>query len=141
MWNGSVDSVPSGWALCDGANGTPDLRGRFIVGAGSSGSQYTVGSTGGVDSVILDINQMPTHNHVVSDTGHIHPLSITLESGNSGAFPPPGAQWGGNSDFGNKTYNGDTAISYANITCGDAGGNQAHENRPPYFALCYIMKI
>ena len=44
MWSGSVASIPSGWLLCDGTNGTPDLRNRFIVGAGST---YAVGATGG----------------------------------------------------------------------------------------------
>jgi len=44
MWKGTVGTIPSGWVLCDGNNGTPDLRSRFIVGAGGS---YTPGDTGG----------------------------------------------------------------------------------------------
>ena len=60
MWSGSTSSVPTGWALCNGQNGTPDLRDRFIVGAGNS---YSVGSKGGADSVTLTTSQMPSHAH------------------------------------------------------------------------------
>ena len=59
----SSTNIPSGWALCDGKNGTPDLRNRFIVGAGSN---YEVGNVGGVDSVSLTEAQMPEHNHTIS---------------------------------------------------------------------------
>lgn len=44
LWNGSVDTIPSGWTLCDGTMGTPDLRNRFIVAAGDT---YTPGDEGG----------------------------------------------------------------------------------------------
>lgn len=64
MWGGSVASIPAGWALCNGLNGTPDLRDRFIVGAGSS---YAVGATGGANSTTL--TEMPAHTHTVSVSG------------------------------------------------------------------------
>ena len=60
MWSGSIASIPAGWALCNGSGGTPDLRDRFIVGAGSS---YAVGATGGANTVTLDVSQIPSHNH------------------------------------------------------------------------------
>ena len=60
MWSGAIADIPLGWALCDGSNGTPDLRDRFIVGAGGS---YNVGDTGGANSVTLDISQIPLHGH------------------------------------------------------------------------------
>jgi len=73
MWSGSIGSIPSGWALCNGGtvNGhtTPNLLNRFVLGAGSS---YSVGSTGGETSHTLTINEMPTHSHGVSDPGHTH---------------------------------------------------------------------
>jgi hypothetical protein len=66
MWSGSIASIPSGWFLCDGANGTPDLRNRFIVGAGST---YAVAATGGTaDAVVVS----HTHTANVSDPGHKH---------------------------------------------------------------------
>jgi len=59
LWHGSVVSIPPGWYLCDGTNGTPDLRDRFLVGAGSS---YAVGATGGAS----------THTHTFTSDGHTH---------------------------------------------------------------------
>jgi hypothetical protein len=47
IWSGSVGSIPSGWVICDGSNGTPDLRSNFVIGAGST---YSVGATGTVFS-------------------------------------------------------------------------------------------
>ena len=60
VWSGSEGSIPSGWYLCNGSNGTPDLRNRFIVGAGS-GSSYSVGNTGGSNTVTLSTSQIPSH--------------------------------------------------------------------------------
>lgn len=50
-WSGSVDAVPKGWALCDGQNGTPDLRGKFVIGASEN---HPAGTTGGEETHILD---------------------------------------------------------------------------------------
>ena len=47
MWSGAANAIPSGYVLCDGNNGTHDLRDRFVVGAGNS---YAVGATGGGSS-------------------------------------------------------------------------------------------
>jgi hypothetical protein len=75
MWSGSIGSIPSGWSLCDGTNGTPDLRDRFVVGAGGS---YAVDATGGADSVTLTENQIPSHNHSMNSAGdHSHSTSIS----------------------------------------------------------------
>jgi len=60
LWSGAISMVPTGWLLCDGANGTPDLRDRFVVGAGSG---YAVGATGGATSVTLGVANLPAHNH------------------------------------------------------------------------------
>ena len=60
MWSGDSSAIPTGWAICNGANGTPDLRDRFVVG---SGSTYATGATGGASTVTLTSSQMPAHNH------------------------------------------------------------------------------
>ena len=103
--------------LCNGQNSTPDLRDRFVVGAGS-GSSYSVGNTGGANSVTLTTNQIPSHTH--SYVGHTYPGS-----------GPEQNQSGGPED--RTSFN-------VNKTTGSTGSGQSHENRPPYYALCYIMK-
>jgi microcystin-dependent protein len=66
LWSGSIASIPSGWALCNGSGGTPDLRDRFVVGAGSS---YAVNATGGATTVTLSTANMPAHTHSIAGSG------------------------------------------------------------------------
>ena len=66
MWSGSIDSIPSNWKLCDGQNGTPDLRDRFVLGAGGD---YAVGATGGEATHTLTIDEMPAHSHTIPNFG------------------------------------------------------------------------
>lgn len=142
MWSGSITSIPSGWALCNGLNGTPDLRNRFIVGAGST---YSVGATGGADSVTLTTAQIPSHTHEFSGStnttgSHNHLYFWTSVSGSANV--PDGDNNTGNA----PTASGPTSTAGAHShtfsgTTAATGGGGAHENRPPYFALAYIMKI
>lgn len=80
MWSGSITTIPAGWRLCDGTNGTPNLRDRFIVGAGSA---YAVAATGGsANSAVIAHSHtansvftgasLPTHTHTITDSGHVH---------------------------------------------------------------------
>jgi microcystin-dependent protein len=69
LWSGSIASIPAGWHLCDGTAGTPNLRDKFIVGAGSA---YAVGATGGAATYSLTVNQLPAHGHGVTDPSHAH---------------------------------------------------------------------
>lgn len=65
LWSGSIYSVPAGWQICDGSNGTPDLRDRFIAGVGAN----PIGSIGG--SVVTSM--LPSHSHSIApDAGHTH---------------------------------------------------------------------
>ena len=86
MWSGAF-ALPSNWKLCDGANGTPDLRGRFVLssGSGSGLTGRSVGQAGGVETVALSEGQMPSHSHgvtartgdssgVATDGGHTHTI-------------------------------------------------------------------
>lgn len=125
MWSGASNAIPTGWYLCNGQNGTPDLRNRFIVGAGD---EYSVGSTGGQSTHILTIEEMPTHNHDFyayndSSTGRSRDYLETDRS-----IEPVRIETGRVS----RTTSSDMISS--------VGGGQAHENRPPYYALCFIMK-
>jgi len=67
LWSGSVSSIPSGWALCNGSNGTPDLRNRFIIGAGST---YAVNATGG--STTKNLAHTHTQEATGSESSHTH---------------------------------------------------------------------
>jgi microcystin-dependent protein len=127
MWSGT--SIPYNWQLCDGSNGTPDLRDRFIVGAGSS---YLVGNTGGQNSVTLSISQLPSHSHVVNDPGHHHQYD---KSGTEQAT--------GNDNLrGSDQYTStNTTTHITGITIAATGDGNSHENRPPYYALSYIMRM
>jgi len=138
LWSGSTSNIPTGWVLCNGANGTPDLRNRFVVGAGST---YGVGATGGADSVTLTTSQIPSHNHsatstsTVTDPGHTHLFDGATSSGGSGSSDRDGTR------VTKTTGSATTGISVSTSTSiGYTGGGSSHENRPPYYALCYIMK-
>ena len=119
LWSGAANAIPTGFVLCNGSNNTPDLRGRFVVGYHDSNTDYDVDDTGGSESVTLTVNQIPAHTH--THTKATHP---------SGSGPEQN-QSGGPED---RTNFGDTG------TTSSTGGGQSHENRPPYYALCYIMK-
>lgn len=203
MWSGALLDLPSGWALCDGANGTPDLRGRFVVG---SEGAYAIGETGGANSVTLTEGQMPSHNHTSNNAGsHDHTGGTSSDgyhghsasSGNDGYHSHSGSTNttgnhrhslgayvgtsgndigqgdtvnGGSTEYTNYAGNHSHSLSInangthnhtisivgngshthsLNInsagnhshTINNTGGNQAHENRPPYFAIAYIMKV
>ena len=76
MWNGSVAEAEalSNWAICDGANGTPDLRDKFVLGVGSTANPSTAVKDEqlGANTIQLSIDQMPSHNHNITDNGHSH---------------------------------------------------------------------
>ena len=118
MWSGS--NIPTDWALCDGTNGTPDLRNRFIVGAGD---EYAIGAIGGDKEVALTIAQMPRHQHGVKGyagewRNGLPNFGAHINAGTIGPSSSATTLVGGQSD----------------------GTTQPHENRPPYYALAYIMK-
>ena len=157
MWSGSIAEAEAltNWRICDGDNGTPDLRDKFVMGVGSSvnTSTATKGETGGANSYTLALNQMPEHKHDVSDSGHSHTITDpghahtwTRQDAviNAGYRPWPA----NNNDCTNTTVNtsnestGITGTNgqSANISESLKGGNTAIDNRPNYFALCYIMR-
>lgn len=118
LWSGSESSVPDGFALCNGQNGTPDLRDRFVLG---SGAKYSVGDTGGAEEVTLTVAQMPRHSHSIQ------------------CWPQP-------PDSGALTSSLPTLIQHVQSqpiskNTSDAGLSQPHPNMPPYYTLAYIMKI
>jgi microcystin-dependent protein len=122
MWSGSIANIPEGWLLCDGTNGTPDLRSRFVVGASSSSAILAPGLTpkvvraeSGTETVTLTEQQIPTHNH--------------------GGVPAAADNcFKGGSCSGSRTH-----VSGLKTT-DNYGGGQPHNNMPPFYALAFIMK-
>ena len=137
MYNGTT--APTGWQICNGSNGSPDLRNRFIV---STGSSYSINATGGSNSVSLTEAQMPSHDHdadaSVNDPGHKHQLRGGVDDADSGSYISAGDQTG-NLDVGAMNDN-TTGISVS-VDIDNEGSGSSHENRPPYFALTFIMKL
>lgn len=166
MWSGM--DVPEGWAICDGreAHGmqTPDLRNRFIVGAGANYDSGNLsvygtnqGTTGGNDSVALTLDQMPRHTHGGSTNAagdHSHWIEGTDADGLSkrrrhswgDTTVDMGFGGGWNADPNDERWRGrvntDNAGNHSHgLMIGEVGGSQAHENRPPFYALAFIMKV
>jgi hypothetical protein len=174
MWGGLISNIPAGWQLCDGTNGTPDLRDRFIVGAGNN---YNVGDAGGLATNTLITAQLPSHNHAftiasntnaggshthvatststVTDPGHRHTESVSASTSyiyngtNSVTIASSTPTNTGTSSTG-VTVATSTAITLApdhthaiSITgnTNATGTGSSVENRPPYYALCYLQKV
>jgi hypothetical protein len=137
LWYGSVGSIPGGWALCNGSNGTPDLRNRFVLGAGST---YAVGAIGGTkDAVVVSHSHAITGSTSTADLDHNHNEAMSYPSGGSIAAArvnysgdPPVTGGMNQNRFHSHT------ITATATTEGVSGTDQ---NLPPYYALCYIMKI
>jgi len=158
MWSGSIASIPPGWALCDGGTytapdgtqvTTPNLRDRFIVGAGGS---YSVGATGGEAFHTLTVSEIPSHYHTVdppatqTTTDGAHSHSMTLPNQTSRSYVNTGDHYA-LYDVYTNTYYTSTAGAHSHtvdipaFNSGSTGGGQPHENRPPYYALAFIMKL
>lgn len=108
-------SIPTGFVLCDGNNGTPDLRGRYVKGASGTGDE---GTTGGANQVTLTESELPSHSH-----------RITL----SGATGDQTHERNGDSAGGFDAHEG-------SMNTQTTGGNEAHENEPANVQLRYMMK-
>ena len=145
IWSGAANAIPSGWVLCNGSNSTPDLRDRFVVGAGSG---YSVNNTGGAASVTLSTSEIPAHSHdagtLDADNNGAHTHSYTSANYPTSSGPEQN-QSGSPEDrttFNVSKTTGSNGTHGHNISgsTGNRGGGGSHENRPPYYALCYIMK-
>lgn len=118
MWSGSTSAIPAGWFLCNGENGTPNLSGQFIVGYSINDPEYNqIGKIGGFKEVSLTADQNGEHEHEyeVYATGSADNGRYTNKS---------------NTDSDRNTV----------LKTAKSGKGQAHENRPPFYVLAYIIK-
>lgn len=182
MWSGLITAIPTGWALCDGENGTPNLRNRFIIGAGNN---YNIGDIGGEETHTLSTTEMPSHSHTGSSgssshshtgssgssshshtgstnsTGsHTHQYSDSAIAYVAGIFVDTGSKGANNSTIKTTDSGGTHSHSLSvdsnshshtlsidsnshthTLSVNPSGSGDAHENRPPYYALAYIMKL
>jgi hypothetical protein len=133
LWSGSVASIPSGWLLCNGASGTPDLRDRFVIGAGST---YAVAATGGSKDAIV-VSHSHTATSTVTDPGHLHSFNR-----NEGYSPGTSNFTGNGATSSSPTQNTNSASTGISVATSVAstGSSGTDANLPPYYALAYIMK-
>ncbi|SEC85197.1 Microcystin-dependent protein [Tenacibaculum sp. MAR_2009_124] len=161
--------APRGWAFCDGqllaissntalfsilgttyggdgrsSFGLPDLRGRAPIGPrnGPGLSNYQLGQRGGVETVTLNVLQIPSHTHA-------NALRVSSEDATqaqatqSSSIATPGAPSGRsfNTTFGFNQITPDTTLNQSSVTIGNTGGNLSHENRQPFLAINYIIAL
>jgi|LauGreDrversion4_2_1035121.scaffolds.fasta_scaffold321180_1 hypothetical protein len=154
MWSGSIATIPTGWALCNGTNGTPDLRERFIVGAGgvnttnpvsgSTGAYVAATSFGGSNSSTHTHNIDPPSTSSSTDGAHTH----TGNTGSSGSNIQKtttccGLDWVARDNHSHSftTDSGGDHSHTVDISSFNSGAASITDNRPPYYALAFIMKL
>ena len=136
MWYGSTGTIPSGWSLCDGTtvNGyaTPNLRDRFVIGAGNS---YAVNATGGSTTDTVNISGSDTVNISASDNVTISGTTGTVQQTGGSAYTSMYSQANHTHSFSGSATVNITASDTVNIS-----GSDTVNTIPPYHALCYIMR-
>ena len=169
MFAGAVVDIPTGWALCDGNNGTPNLTNRFVIGAGDS---YAVNATGGATGAVLAEGNLPAHKHGIVDVAHSHTIT---DPGHTHGITDPGhshtKQAGYNfNNIAVQIYANTTAINSGTLTTNSAttgitvnsattgitaanaaytgisettntGSGTAFSILNPYYALCFVMRV
>lgn len=141
MWSGSIATIPTGWLLCNGGSGTPDLRDRFVIG---SGTNYPVASTGGsANAIIVD------HDHAFSATtgnqnqDHVHEMNAylgNLGGSNTGYVGDDSGAGSAGTRPTNANSVGHTHALSGTTNGANGGQSGTNANLPPFYALAFIMK-
>ena len=138
LWSGSTGSIPNGWALCNGGNGTPNLQDRFVVGAGSG---YAVDATGGSANAVLI-----AHSHGITEPnsgkGHKHNQTGGGSHDDGGSYVPGSDETNDGLSNINYATTGITVNSNGISSSGKTNTNitGTNANIPPYYSLAYIMR-
>ena len=149
MWSGAGGQVPEGWALCDGTNGTPNLKDKFVIGVGLT----SIGTTGGASTINLS-HSHTVNSHTHPGVNHLHSISHDhfVSRVNDGSY---WSEWGHGLESGGG-FSGYTYGSQTNTNSGPADRdlttgatapgtnsqlNSAQSILPPYYGLAFIMKL
>ena len=133
MWSGTIANIPTGWALCNGSSGTPNLQDKFVVGAGSG---YAVGATGGSANATL-VSHSHTATSTVTDPGHLHSFTNYNSTEKTGSGGSLAANYYSTGSF--NTNSSSTGITVA-TSISTEGASATNANLPPYYALAFIMR-
>ena len=148
MWIGNISGIPAGWDLCNGVDGRPDLRNKFVVGGGGT---YALNSTGGETFVSVSVDQMPSHNHTgttSTDGSHRHYVARHQEENGGSNSLAYDSQKNSEDQYvlqrhsstANKWNTSNDGEHTHSLNVNNGGDSQAHENRPPYYVVTYIIR-
>lgn len=168
IWSGTVAAIPTGWALCDGTGGTPDLRGMFIIGAGDTGAPYEVGDSGGSSTHnhggSASVGSGGSHSHTVTVNdhtlttdeipSHAHIDGVAIENSVAANYGVVSTSATWRVDTDNNTPQNESKTSpvgggqgHNHTASSSSAGTHSHtstitsdSNMPPYYALALIMK-
>lgn len=141
---GAVNAIPDGWQLCDGSNGTPDLRGMFIAGYDpNDAAQDAPGKTGGSHKHTLTEEELPSHNHTGSIyiPPHKHGLPKAVPAYNSFSGDTNRLTNKDNIGSSDVTETSMSASQSPSFTTARTGGGKAHENRPKFYTMAWIAYV
>jgi microcystin-dependent protein len=154
IWHGLLANIPAGWVLCDGENGTPNLLDKFVKGVADA--ETDPGDTGGEASVTLAAADLPSHKHSIANSGtHQHTISSSgTHTHTTVAWREGAYEYGGEAGVeykagqptgagGNHNHGGNAGAGGAHnhgAETGAIGSGTAHENRPPFYEVAFIMK-
>lgn len=165
LWSGSVATIPAGWVLCDGLNGTPDLRDRFVIGASTTGA-FAVGATGGVQTHghTPTVNPAGTHSHVITVDPHVLTIAEIPAHEHGNGYGTNNAAiplWNQRAATGTWRFDNNSSNPNIEAMTSIVGGGLGHvhtasaaiepdhvhtasidsvNHMPPHYALAYIMK-
>ena len=143
LWYGAATEIPAGWGLCDGSvyfgKTTPDLRNVFVRGADPTGANI-VGSTGGfTDTTVV------SHSHsaisTVTESPHSHTYRSTANPNGSGSPSGTDTTPGESTTVYTGTTDGESTGITVSTTVSSAGTSGNGKNLPPFYSLCYIMRV
>jgi len=157
MFSGTASEVPANWSLCDGTNGTPDLRNKFVIAAqayeDNNDNEWQTNITGtdtatggSKDAIVVSHTHTITddgHSHDITDPGHTH----TEEGSRDSSGQDQAGSGSGDNDIAESNTSGSsvTGITIDSATTGisidNAGSAGTNANLPPYFALAFIMRV